>query len=186
MDTAEAVALIRDAVGQGVDVGSWADLGAGTGTFTQALHELLPAGSRIYAIDRDAAAIARVKHWASEHAPDVVARVADFTKPTDIRGLSLPSLDGMLLANSLHFVRDATAVLARLVNLVRPGGRVVLVEYDRRGASRWVPYPIPIAALPSLASQTGLAQPSVVATRPSEYQGILYVALARKPGTSQL
>jgi hypothetical protein len=51
--------------------------------------------------------------------------------------------DGMLLANSLHFVRDAAAVLARLAARVRPGGRVVLVEYDKRRASPWIPYPIP-------------------------------------------
>ena len=40
---------------------------------------------------------------------------------------------------------------------LRPGGRVVLVEYDRRAHSRWVPYPIPIARLPEPAASAGLS-----------------------------
>jgi SAM-dependent methyltransferase len=184
VEIAEAVALIRDAVGSGSDSECWADLGAGGGTFTQALHELLPTGSRIFAIDRDAAAVSKVARWAAQNAPEVSATVGDFSKQADLR--SLPPLDGILLANALHFVRDAQFVLAQVVGMVRPGGRVVLIEYDRRGASRWVPYPIPMANLPALAAQAGLEAPSIVATRPSEYQGILYVALARKPGASQV
>ena len=36
---------------------TWADLGCGDGTFTLALASLLPAGSTIYAVDQDAAAL---------------------------------------------------------------------------------------------------------------------------------
>jgi SAM-dependent methyltransferase len=90
-------------------------------------------------------------------------------------------LDGILLANALHFVRDGQAVLERLVERLRPGGRVVLVEYDRRAASRWVPFPIPASGWPALAVAAGLAGARITATRPSEYQGILYVGAATKP-----
>ena len=46
--------------------------------------------------------------------------------------------------------------LARLVAWLRPGGRVVLVEYDHRRANPWVPYPIGIAKLPALAKAAQL------------------------------
>jgi hypothetical protein len=36
----------------------------------------------------------------------------------------------------LHFVRAADAVLGQLVGAVKRGGQVLLVEYDRRAASR--------------------------------------------------
>jgi ubiquinone/menaquinone biosynthesis C-methylase UbiE len=173
MEAREAVALLEGAV-RGRD-GAWADIGAGTGTFTRALVELLGADSRIYAVDRDASVLKELQRWAARDAPNVTAVSADFARPFSLPALNEP-LDGMLLANALHFVRDQDEVLARLVTLLRPGGRVVFVEYDRRAASRWVPFPIPRSRLESLATAAGLTTPVITGTRPSEYQGVLYAA----------
>jgi SAM-dependent methyltransferase len=176
VNTRNAIALIGGAIPR--RAGTWADLGAGDGTFTRALAKLLGPDSWIYAVDRDASAIAAIERWAVKEAPNVVPVAADFTRELDLPGLGETKLDGMLLANALHFVRDAGVVLTRLVASVRPGGRVVLVEYDRRAASRWVPYPIPITQLPALATSTGLSTPMITATRPSLFGGTLYVAAA--------
>jgi trans-aconitate methyltransferase len=177
MNARDARALIAGAIPQ--PGGTWADLGAGDGTFTRTLVELLGPGARLYAVDRDARAIASLASWAARHAPNVTAVVADVTKELEIPGLR--ALDGMLLANVLHFVRDANVVLARLVERLRPGGRAVIVEYDRRSASRWVPYPIPSARLAELAKSVGLSTPRITATRPSMFGGTLYTAAADKP-----
>ena len=176
MNTRDATALIGGAIPQ--RGGTWADFGAGDGTFTRALAELLGPGSRIYAVDRDAGAVAALERWAEKAAPNVIPVIADFTHPFDLPGLEEPTLDGMLLANALHFVRDVEVVLARLAAWVRPGGRVVIVEYDRRAASPWVPYPIPVARLPALAASAGLTPPTITATRPSLFGGTLYAAAA--------
>ncbi len=176
MNTNEAADLIVDAVPR--RPGTWADVGAGDGTFTQALAQLLAPGGRIYAIDRDKRALAALEAWARKEAVDVIPVEADFARPFDLPGLEEPRLDGILLANSLHFVADAEAVLGRLVRLVRLGGRVVFVEYDRRAASPWVPYPIPAARLGSLAASAGLSTPAIIATRPSQFGGVLYVGVA--------
>jgi ubiquinone/menaquinone biosynthesis C-methylase UbiE len=180
VNTDEAVALIENAVGK--RGGVWADLGAGEGTFTRALVELVGPSSRVYAVDQDPAAVSALARW-STSAPGVVPVEADFSRPFKLPHMEDNPLDGILLANALHFVRNAQTVLARLVTLLRPRGRVVLVEYDRRASSRWVPYPIPIALLPALASAAGLSTPRVTATRPSEYQGILYAAAADRVAT---
>jgi hypothetical protein len=58
----------------------------------------------------------------------------------------------------------------------------VIVEYDRRAANRWVPYPIAMTRLPDLAARAGLSAPMVTATRPSAFGGILYVAAADRIG----
>lgn len=176
MDTDQAVALIVGAVPR--SPGTWADVGAGDGTFTGALAQLLGPDSRIYAIDRDARAVAALERWAAKEAPNVIPVGADFERPFDLPGLEEPRLDGILLANSLHFVPDAAVVLGRLVAWMRPGGRVVVVEYDLRAASRWVPYPIPPARLTALAASAGLTAPAITATRPSAFGGVLYVAAA--------
>ena len=180
MMTSDAIALIRDAVPSGP--GTWADIGAGTGTFTRALAEILGAGSRVYAVDRDRRALQAIARWANEVRAEVVPVVADIAAPFELPGLGTGQLDGMLLANTLHFIEDAGGVLARLVQRLRAGGRVVLVEYDRRRASRWVPYPIAASELPALAASAGLSPPTLIARQPSAFGGELYVAVAEKPG----
>ena len=170
----EAVALLEGAVPRGR--GTWADLGCGDGVFTEGLLELLGAGSRIYAIDCDRRVIEALHRHMADW-PEVIPIWADFTQP-EIPGLLAPYLDGILLANALHYARDAAEVLTRLAKRLRPGGRVVLVEYDRRVANPWVPYPIGIARLDRLAHAAGLTKPVVVARRPSKFTGELYVAVA--------
>jgi SAM-dependent methyltransferase len=179
MEIHDAIDLLRDAVGR--DHGVWADLGAGTGTFTRALVETLGAGSTVYAVDDDPSAVRALRDFSETSAGRVVAVRADFTRPFDLPGLGDGPLDGILLANALHFVRDAGGALAGLVERLRVGGRVVVVEYDRRAPSRWVPYPIPMSQWPALALSAGLTGAAVTGTRPSAYQGILYAGSATKP-----
>jgi ubiquinone/menaquinone biosynthesis C-methylase UbiE len=178
MDERDAAALIAAAVpGPG---GVWADVGAGTGTFTRALCELLGPEARVFAVDRDARALAELADWARSAGADVIPVRADFTRDLDLPGGDDPGLDGMILANALHFVPDPGRVLARLVERVRPGGRVIVVEYDGRPANPWVPHPIPRTALAALAAAAGLTVLEVVATRPSAYGGSIYAAVGTR------
>ena len=184
MNDSDAIELIRDAVGgRG---GVWADLGAGTGTFTRALSAVLGAGSTVFAVDDDARAVRALRELSSSPSDDarVIAVNADFTEPLALPGLvrGRAQLDGILLANALHFVRDPERVLSRLVEHLRPGGRAIVVEYDRRKASQWVPFPLPASRWPRLAESAGLAGPTITATRPSSYSGILYTGVATRSG----
>ena len=180
MELSDGIELLRDAVGDAG--GAWADFGAGTGAFTLALAKSLGAGSTIYAVDDDAGAVRALRELAaSSEAARIVAVKADFSLPLEPTALGSGPLDGILFANSLHFVREAKEVLSHLSQLVRSGGRVIVVEYDRRGASQWVPHPIPVAQWPALATSAGLVEPTVTARRPSMYSGSLYAGVARKP-----
>lgn len=182
MNTGDAVDLIRGAVdvGQARARGTvWADLGAGDGAFTRALATLVGSDATIYAVDNDPGAITALERL-SIGGTKIVPVLADLAAPLELPGLGAAQLDGLLCANALHFVQDAEAVLPRLASLVRPGGLVVLVEYDQREASRWVPYPIPVGKLPALAAGAGLTAFAVTATRPSEYSGVLYAAAAQR------
>ena len=172
MDVATAVELLRPLVTGEAE--SWADIGAGSGVFSRALAQLLGSDGVVYAVDRDPAAVRKLASLpARGAAARIVAKLGDLTGD-----LSLPKLDGVLLANTLHYVphADQTRILARVADLLRPAGQLVLAEYDGRPANRWVPYPVSATRLTEIAVNAGLSRPEVTATRPSSYGGVLYLA----------
>jgi hypothetical protein len=172
------------------DGGAWADMGAGTGNFTWALHALLGPASTIYAIDRDGKAIRRQNELlaGAGHGATIVPIQADFTRPLG-RAARLPPLDGILMANALHFIRDQPAALNLLASYLRPpsagrqaDARLLLVEYDLRAPVPWVPFPMPLDRFAELAAAAGLSAPELVGRRVSPSSGVaMYAAVATKP-----
>ena len=139
MDHLEARKLIRDGVASKDSI--WADLGAGAGTFTCALAGLLKPEGTVYAVDKSEQAVRTLRRLgAAEGGATIRPLQGDFTGP-----LELPALDGILMANALHFTEDQARVLRQIVDYLRPGGRLLLVEYDHTRANRWVPFPVPWA-----------------------------------------
>jgi SAM-dependent methyltransferase len=179
VNTRDAIELIRSAVP--ARLGTWADLGAGDGTFSRALARLLGQGSRIYAVDRDPDAIASLRRLVGTDGVELIPVLGDFTRPLELREMGDQKLDGMLFANALHFVPNPGPVLARLITGLGPGGRVVIVEYDGRRANRWVPHPLPASRVSEVVIGAGLSRPTITATRPSAYGGTIYVATASMP-----
>jgi SAM-dependent methyltransferase len=187
------IELIRPGVPR--SSGMWADLGAGTGNFTWALRDLLAPTGTIYAIDRDGKAIQRQRELleGAGAGAAVVPVQADFTRPLDpalFPGRRLPQLDGVLMANALHFVRDQAATLGLVASYLRapsigqPGGRVLLVEYDLRDPIAWVPFPAPFERFRELAAGAGLSEAELVGRRVSPSSGVaMYAAVAVKTGS---
>ncbi len=177
MKESDAIDLLRPAVHPSPGA-RWADLGAGEGTFTRALAALLGPDATIHAVDRDGRALRTLRAWADARStgPRIHVVHGDVTDR-----LPLEDVDGMVMANVLHFVRGQAALLARLAACLRPGGRLVVVEYEDRAPSRWVPHPVSAARLAELAADAGLTPPRVAARRPSAYGGEMYVAFAVRP-----
>jgi SAM-dependent methyltransferase len=177
MKDSEALDLLRAAIGD-AEGRAWADLGAGGGTFTRSLAALVGARGQVVAVDADERALAGLMRWAKtvEDGPEIVIISADIAKP-----VALPVVDGVVMANVLHFMRDPAEVLGRVAARLRPGGRLVLIEYEGRRPSPWVPYPVSFARFAELAAGAGLTPPRIAATRPSAYGGELYVAVAEIP-----
>jgi ubiquinone/menaquinone biosynthesis C-methylase UbiE len=173
------VALIRASVPR--QGGVWADLGAGTGNFTWALAELLGPAATIYALDRDGRAIDAQRSRLRSAPPPatIIPRQADV-----LQGLDLPALDGALLANLLHFVRDQAGLLRRIRALLAPGGQLLVVEYEQARPIPWVPHPLPFERLAAVTSEAGFAGLTQVGTRRSPSSGqVLYAAVAEVPSS---
>ena len=169
----KAITLLRPGIP--APGGAWADIGCGDGIFTSALHALIQPEGEIYAVDRDQFALdALARHFAESY-PDATLQTlrADFTHE-----LTLPALDGMVMANSLHFVADKAPVLARLVRLLKPAGRLMVVEYNTSQGNSAVPYPMDGTSFIKLAGQVGLREARILAKIPSSFLEEMYAGLA--------
>jgi ubiquinone/menaquinone biosynthesis C-methylase UbiE len=172
MDHHEMRSLISGGIVPG---GTWADLGAGEGNFTAALRDLLGPDAMIYAVDRDARALARLAQRMSPSTPRIIVRHADFTQPLD-----LPLLDGVLVANALHFTADHQRVIQHILTLLRPVGRLLVVEYDLTLPRPWVPHPLSFDRLSNITRQLGLPAPVRIAQRRSPSNStVMYAALVK-------
>ncbi len=157
--------------------GVWADLGSGEGAFTLALRDLLGPEGQILSVDKDQGRLAAQQRIFRERVPDSRIQFihADFSHP-----LALPSLDGIVMANSLHFFRDKEPILRQVGAYLRAEGRLVLVEYNVDRGNMWVPYPCSFETFRVLAPRAGLAEPQLLATAPSHFLREFYSALALK------
>src|SRR5690349_10546806 len=141
MTQAEARGMITAGISKSHS-STWLDLGAGTGVFTEALAALLGDGT-VYANDKD---------------PEIPKRLIDNKNLAAIKSMQLDFVndeiaiqeaDGILMANSFHYVKDKKALIARLKKILKPSGRFIFVEYDTLKSNSWIPYPIDFATLQS-------------------------------------
>jgi ubiquinone/menaquinone biosynthesis C-methylase UbiE len=176
VNQSELIGLLREGIdSQG---GEWADLGAGEGAFTLALAELVGPGAHITAVDRDGGALHRLAEEMGRRHPTTRLDVlnADFRRP-----LALAGLDGVVMANSLHFLRDKRDVLAAVRAMLRPGGRLIVVEYGADRGNPWVPHPFSYQRWEGMAADAGFERTRRLGTVPSRYLGSMYSAVTFAP-----
>jgi hypothetical protein len=86
-------------------------------------------------------------------------------------------VDGILMANSLHFIQDQHRFLRRLLSVT---DCFLIVEYERSKPSPWVPYPVGFERLSEFFSKAGAERVEKLATRQSRFGGTIYSALAKQ------
>lgn len=160
MQLREAITLIRhDYFRMNTQPSVWADLGSGTGLFSRALAHYLGEGSTIYCVDRE-------KHPApliSDRNIHIISLQADFEKDH----LPVRKLDGILMANSLHYVQDKHGFLRKCRKLFSKE-IFLIVEYDTEvSVPHWVPYPVSFSALKDLFATLGYHRIDKTGEQPS-------------------
>lgn len=149
MELSTAIRLIKKGISDSNEIQTWVDLGAGTGLFTQALASRLKPGSTIYAIDKDITALAKLE---TKSLSVTVKKINHDFVTTKI---DIELLDGILMANALHFVSDKHMLINQLKKKLKPSGRIIIVEYEMIYGNAWVPYPINVKSLQNLADEIG-------------------------------
>ena len=158
--------------------GTWADLGAGSGAFTLALRELVGPDAMIYAVDRDRTRLNELEGAYRARFGDTKnlhILAADFS-----RSLDLPTLDGILMANSLHFFKDKEKILRQMRTHLKANGILLLVEYNVDSGNPWVPHPLSFESFRVLAPRAGFSEPRLLAKHPSSFLREFYSALCQQ------
>ena len=172
MELAVAIRLIERGVKQTQAPQVWADLGSGKGLFTQALSSLLPDKSKIYAVDKDRVDLPAIESEVKQITIEKIRK--DFVY--DELGIEL--LDGIVIANALHFVEKRDTFASTIRRMLKPSGRVILIEYDTDRSNPWVPYPISFNTLIRFANVEGFNEVVKLDEEPSIYdRADLYSAL---------
>jgi ubiquinone/menaquinone biosynthesis C-methylase UbiE len=181
MNHNDHVNLLRPA---NLSQGTYADFGAGGGAFTLALRELVGLDSIIYAVDKDKSALRELENshrarfnttlrHAQGDASNLILLPNDFS-----HALSLPPLDGIVMANSLHFFKDKEKILRHVREFLKPNGALIIVEYNVDKGNMWVPYPFTFETFSELVRRAGFSEPRLLAEAPSRFLKGFYSAVA--------
>jgi ubiquinone/menaquinone biosynthesis C-methylase UbiE len=165
MTPAQALALIDNPLLRHLTQPTrWADLGCGSGVFTLALANLLQPGSTVHAIDR----YPTIARQVTANQVSIQPQTADFVKDH----LTLKNLDGILMANSFHYVKNKLDLLEKLKKILLPTHFFLIVEYDRtKSVPIWVPYPMSFALLQPLFRNAGYSNITRLGQMPSAFGG---------------
>lgn len=176
MDHADHVDLLRPA--NLTAGGTWADFGAGSGAFTLALREVVGPHADIYAVDKDQRALRDLE---KAHRERFTTSQNIHTVRADFSGtLSLPPLDGIVMANSLHYFKDKEKTLRHVRSFLKLNGMLLLVEYNVDSGNPWVPYPLSFETFHALAPRAGFSEPQLLGKAPSRFLREFYSAAAHR------
>jgi predicted methyltransferase len=106
-----------------------ADVGAGTGLFTRLIADRVGSEGTVYAVD-----ISRpfLKHIAEEAQKRGQTQVQTVQGTQETTNLPPNSVDLAFICDVYHHLEQYERVLASIHQALRPGGRLVVIEFDRR------------------------------------------------------
>jgi ubiquinone/menaquinone biosynthesis C-methylase UbiE len=106
-----------------------ADVGAGPGFFTVPLARAVGPRGRVYAVDPGLPHLERLRHRLMEHR---VRNVTPVLSRGDDPHLPPGEFDLVMIVNTYHHFPDGPAFLRRVAKALRPGGRMVGIDFDKR------------------------------------------------------
>jgi ubiquinone/menaquinone biosynthesis C-methylase UbiE len=104
-----------------------ADLGSGTGYFAVRLARALPQGW-VYALDVEPA---MTQYLEDRAAKEELINLLVLTTPAELAAVPEP-VDCVLVVNTYHHLEGRTQYFNSLKQMLRPGGRVVIIDFDEQ------------------------------------------------------
>lgn len=130
----------------------WLDLGSGWGAFTLALRDIGGNSISIISVDQDKSILETQQSNFERQFPQTNISYInqDFTKE-----IPVINVGGILMANSLHYIKDQMAFINRIKFMLPKNGRLIIIEYDTDVSNFWLPYPISYNKLRELLKNCG-------------------------------
>jgi len=102
-----------------------ADVGCGQGYFVMHLARRVGAEGAVYAVDVDEEALGKLRRRVEK---DKLSNVQVIHSKENDPKLPGGELDGVLIVNAYHEMREHDAILRALHTALRPGGRLVIID----------------------------------------------------------
>jgi ubiquinone/menaquinone biosynthesis C-methylase UbiE len=112
---------------------SVADIGAGTGLFTQLFAEKVGLKGAVYAVDIGPAFLKYIAEQAKQHGYERIVKTVLNTQ--DSAELPAGSVDVAFICDTYHHFEHPEKMLASIHRALRPGGRLVVIDFDLRKES---------------------------------------------------
>lgn len=152
-----------------------ADIGAGTGYFSRRFAKVVGPTGEVWALDIQPGLLEYADQKAREE-----GLTAHRTRvpAADDPGLAPASMDRVFIADVLHHIEPRSPYVKKMVEAVKPGGRLVIVEFR---ADRETPVGPPQAMRIDATALTKELQGLGLAVEQREDLPYQYVLVARKP-----
>ncbi len=107
-----------------------ADLGSGGGYFTFPMAEVVGKTGQVYAVDVDESLLAYIAKQSKKRG---LSQIETVLAPKDGLGLPDASVDLIFLSNVFHHLPDPANYFRRARPILRPGGRVAVIDFSENG-----------------------------------------------------
>ena len=109
-----------------------ADIGAGGGYFSLRFAEIVSEEGKVYAVDTNSDYLEFIRSSAKKK--NLTNIITVLSEGTDI-DIPEKSLDFVFMRNVTHHIPDRTGYFKKLKDFLKPGGRVIIIEYKKQKSS---------------------------------------------------
>ncbi len=161
-----------------------ADVGAGDGTFALALARRVGPSGRVYATELDGERLADIRQAATDAGLANVMVIEGAVSSANLPDACCEALFHRLV---YHHLTDPPAVNAAILRALRPGGRLVIIDFEPGGILNWIGRPETAArhgghGTPKATMMQEVTQAGFQWMRgPESWRGRTYAVLFRRP-----